>query len=75
MPAETGSRIEGSETQWLTASGFDNFPDVNVHAVCKKLQLIYQRYVDRTINIFQQLDQLSCTRRRNRNDSVDNLLV
>src|SRR5437667_166697 len=60
VTAETRARVERCEAERLGAGGLNNFPDVDIHAVTKELQLVNQSDVHGPVDVFQEFDQLRC---------------
>ena len=55
MPAETGAGVEGHVAEGLGLRGVDDLPHVNAHRGVNLLQLVHQRDVHATEDVFQKL--------------------
>src|ERR1700674_1242408 len=75
VAAQSRSGVEGRVPKRLAAGCIDHFPDIDVHAIRKKLELVDKRDIDRTIDVLEELDQFGCPRGGNRYDAIDNLSV
>ena len=65
MPTHTGPGFKAHETEGLGRGGVDDLPDVDAHALGKDRQLVHERDIDRTEDVFKQLGELAGLRRRN----------
>ena len=75
MPAEARAWVKWHEAEGLRLGGVDHLPDVDVHDVVDQLQLIHERNVDCSKDIFGQLHRLGRPRRRYRNCAREERLV
>src|SRR5260370_37596212 len=69
VSAEARAGVEGRIAKRLAAGRIDHFPYIDVHAIRKELELIDKRYIDRTINVLEKLDQFRCPCGGNRYDA------
>jgi hypothetical protein len=75
VAAEARAGIERHETEGFSGGGFDNFPDINVHAGGEELEFVDERDVDATKNVFQELGHFRGPSRADGNDFGDDLGV
>ena len=75
VAAEARAGIKGHEAEGLGRGAVDNFPDIQIHAQAKLLQLVHQRDVHAAKYIFEQLHHLRRARGADRNHLRNDLRV
>ena len=75
MTAKARSGIKRHKAKGLGGRGVDDFPDIDVHAGCQKLELVYQSYIHAAENILEQLGHFGGTSGADRNHFCDDLCV
>ena len=71
MPAQARSGIKRMKAERLGGSGFDDLPDIDVHAQAQQLEFVDQRDVDAAVDVLQQLGHLRGGGRRDRNGAIE----
>ncbi len=75
MTTQAGSGIEGMKAERLGGSGFDDFPNIQIHAQAEHLKLVDQSDVDAAVNILQQLGHLGRGGRGDGNGAMEDRTV
>src|SRR5436190_1509112 len=57
MAAQAGAGIKRRIAEGLRARRFDDLPDIDVHAISEQLELVHERDVHRSVDVFQKLDE------------------
>src|SRR5579885_3818337 len=75
VAAETRTGIKRHESKGFSGSGFDDFPDVDVHPVAHQRDLVDQPDVNHSKSVLQQLHHFGDARRTHRNHSFERLAI
>src|ERR1051326_6392163 len=75
VPAQAGAWVKGRVAEGFAAGSIDDFPEIDVHTIGKKLQLVHESNVDASIDIFEKFDQFCRPRGGNGDNPIDDLPV
>jgi len=75
VAAESRAGIESLIAKRLSFGGINHFENINTHAIAELFELVYQRDVYASIDVFEELCHFGGSRRRDRDGAIEDAAI